>query len=115
MIILKKYRIDTFGDEQHVTVLERVKCPDCGGRLRPRGTAKRKIRDIYGNVQIYHIRRLRCPVCGAFHTAIPDFIVPHKHYSRQAIDLALTTERASCIAETSTVQQWAKLKKENNL
>ena len=112
MIILKKYRIDTFGDEQHVVILERVTCPYCGGRLRPRGTAPRKIRDLYGEVRTYYIRRLRCPVCGTFHAAIPDFIIPHKHYSKQAIEEALDQEQSdklsACAAETATIRLWVK-------
>ena len=112
MIILKKYRIDTFGDEQHIVVTERIRCPDCGGRLRPRGTARRKIRDLYGEVQVYHVQRVRCTVCGAFHTALPDFIVPHKHYSKEAIDQAVEckfeSKLSACAAETETIRLWAK-------
>jgi hypothetical protein len=65
--------------------INNLKCPDCGGNLRHYNKTKRKIKTKGGESFVVEIHRYRCPQCGKIHRAIPDDILPHKHYESEII------------------------------
>lgn len=108
MVILTNYHVRSENGINYIVSKERPMCPNCGGVLRPRDRTPRKVIDADGETTTYYLRRLRCRDCDASHLALPDFIVPHKRYSKQAIEMALTDANSSCVAELSTIQRWHK-------
>ena len=86
------------------------KCPDCSQIMKIIGSRKRTIKDIYGESYIFSLRRMRCEKCNIIHTEIPDCIVPHKQYSKSAINTAVKGECDYYIMENSTIFRW---KREN--
>lgn len=108
MVILSKYRIFSTNNKTYIIASERHLCPTCQGHLRPRDIKPRKVIDIDGKTYTYHLRRSICCNCGASHRELPDFIVPHKHYTKRAIEMALNDPNSTCSAETSTINRWIK-------
>ena len=108
MVILTNYRVRSDNGINYIVSKERPPCPTCGGTLRPRARTPRKVIDADGETSTYLLRRLRCRDCDASHLALPDFIVPHKRYTRQAIEMAISDVNSSCVAELSTILRWRK-------
>ena len=111
MVILTNYRIHATKTRTYIETEEVHPCSRCLGELRPRDTKVRKVIDADGKIYVYHLRRLKCRNCGASHVELPDFIVPHKHYTRRAIEMALNDTNSSCLAENSTINRWIKERK----
>jgi len=44
------------------------------------------------------------------HLEIPDFIAPHKHYSAEVIQQALSQNQSFCPADDSTIRRWRRKK-----
>lgn len=61
-------------------------CEKCGGRLRRRDKRRRIHKLEGGKKEWYIIDRLKCEGCGRMHNAIPDCLVPYKHYDAQLIE-----------------------------
>ena len=55
---------------------------------------RRKFRDVNGDRQTASIRRFHCVSCKRYHSEIPDFLVPYKRYSREAIEQVCLSDRA---------------------
>ena len=71
-------------------------CPECGVQMDYRDSRKR-IRCKKGGTRSWVlVSRFLCTVCHHLHTALPDFLAPHKHYEteiiREVIDGEVTTE-----------------------
>ena len=85
---------------------ETIPCPICNGPLRVRDVKPRKAKEANGEINIYYLRRLKCYNCGSMHLELPDLLIPHKHYTRSAIEGTLAGTISSCIAENSTIYRW---------
>lgn len=83
-------------------------CPDCGERMRVRDTKQRKVKNEIGEEFIFNLRRFRCGECKKIHLEIPDFITPHKQYSKKAIDNIISGKCDYYIVDNSTVYRWKK-------
>lgn len=108
MVYLREYRILSKNGNYYIISKENHTCPICHGPLRPRDIKRRKSIDADGEIRIYYIRRLKCRDCGTMHIELPDIFLPHKHYSRSAIESALSDPDSACPAENSTIQRWSK-------
>ena len=106
MILLSKYQILSRNNIYYIIPYESPLCPYCQGTLRIRDTKYRKAIESDGTVQYFCLRRLKCDRCGVMHAELPDILVPHKHYTRRAIESALSGTRAVCQAECSTIYRW---------
>ena len=111
MVILDKYRIFSANDKTYIIAAKRTPCPICQGYLRPRDIKPRKVIDADGMTYTYYLRRSICCNCGSSHRELPDFMAPHKHYTKRAIEMALNDPHSSCSAETSTINRWIKEQK----
>lgn len=60
-------------------------CPDCGAVLKHRDYKRRIMKSEGGIKQFIHIQRLKCKHCQRLHNALPDFLVPYKHYKAEII------------------------------
>lgn len=112
MIILTKYQIITRDNIYYVMSKEPRICPDCQGPLKVRDSKRRQIILATGEVRVFRLRRLKCPACGRLHLELPDLFMPYKHYSRNAIQQALSGSLAFCSAENSTIYRWNKERKQ---
>lgn len=72
------------------------------------GSRKRTVRDVFGEKYIFSLRRMRCEKCNEIHTEIPDCMIPHKQYSKNAIDTAINEKCDYYGMEESTVFRWKK-------
>lgn len=108
MVILRNYRIHTKGEIYYVISEETAVCPKCNGPLIVRDSKRRQLITTTGEVRPFLLRRLKCKHCNSLHLELPDFFVPHKHYSRDVITMALNGAMASCPAENSTIYRWNK-------
>lgn len=91
-----------------ISTREENVCPDCGNIMKVVGSRKRTVKDISGEQYVFSLRRLKCSKCNKIHTEIPDCIVPHKQYSKGAIDAAINIECDYFVMENSTVFRWKK-------
>ena len=98
----------------YVIPKETIPCPICNGILRARDVKPRKAKEANGEIRIYYLRRLKCYNCGSMHLELPDLFVPHKHYTRHAIEAALDGTVSSCIAENSTIYRWNREQKQKS-
>lgn len=83
-------------------------CPKCNGRMKVRDSKRRQVILASGEVRTFRLRRLKCQSCGLLHLELPDLCIPHKHYSRDAIEQALNGSLTFCTAENSTIYRWSK-------
>lgn len=60
-------------------------CPDCGTVLRHRDYRKRIMRTEGGAKHSLQMERLDCRQCHRLHNALPDILVPYKHYTAEII------------------------------
>lgn len=60
-------------------------CPDCGTVLKHRDYKFRIMKTEGGRKQFIQIERLKCKRCERLHNALPDFLVPYKHYTTEII------------------------------
>ena len=68
-----------------------------------------------GDCLTFRLRRLKCKKCLTLHVELPDLFVPYKHYSRDAIEQALSGSLTYCPAENSTIYRWSKQRAEQSL
>ena len=61
-------------------------CPCCGGKLFLRDHRRRHGKTYQGEVVTFLIPRLKCSRCKRLHNALPDCLVPHKHYVSEVIE-----------------------------
>lgn len=115
MIILSNYHILSRNGRYYVVSKESHTCPACQGPLKVRDSKRRKVILDEGEVRTFYLRRLKCMNCGGLHVELPDLLVPHKHYSRSVIEMALVGSLTSCPAENSTIYRWNKEREEKAL
>ena len=88
-------------------------CPVCKeGSLVFRDYCDRSVRYEGGESEMFHIPRHQCnnPKCRKIHRMLPDFMVPHKHYTEDVIsdavsdrlDLNTTNDAPSPV----TIRRW---------
>lgn len=112
MVISCQYRI--YKDKDGVLRMSGVPvsfCSDCQERLFARDSRLRTFFDIDGEKHLLRHRRLICRKCGRIHSELPDFIVPGKRYTADAVLGVFSSELSgegspSCAAENSTISGW---------
>ena len=60
-------------------------CPCCGGKLNYRDARPRIRKHEGGTADYIYIHRYRCKNCGRYHNALPDCLLPYKHYESDVI------------------------------
>lgn len=97
-------------------------CPDCGAALKHRDYKRRIMKSEGGSKQFIQIERLKCKHCQRLHNALPDFLVPYKHYTTEIISGVLDNivsaedlddEDYPCEETMKRWHQWLQLNKEN--
>lgn len=71
-----------------------------------RDSRKRVVKDSNGMPHIFKLRRFKCFSCDKIHLELPDFMQPHKHYSKKVIDSVVKGECDYCAADNSTIYRW---------
>lgn len=61
-------------------------CPNCSGLLKPYDTVYRIVRTKGGVIKRVKIGRYVCVNCGRVHRALPNYILPFKHYEHDIIE-----------------------------
>lgn len=64
---------------------ESCHCPDCGALLKHRDYKRRIMKIEGGQKHFIQIERLKCKSCQRLHNALPDILVPYKHYTAEVI------------------------------
>ena len=105
MIVSRNYKIREHDGMYYIVPSSVPGCPHCGGVMRIRDSKKRKLILSDGTVQTFVLRRYKCTVCGRVHLELPDIMIPHKHYAKEAIVETMRGER-KCAAEQSTIYRW---------
>ena len=60
-------------------------CPDCGTLLKHRDFKRRVMKIEGGQKYFIQIERLKCKSCRRLHNALPEILVPYKHYTAELI------------------------------
>lgn len=82
-------------------------CPSCNGKLKVRGSRRRKYINSAGETIVLVIRRLGCLTCQRIHHELPDILVPYKRYARKCIEAVVTkSPEISVTADESTLGRW---------
>ena len=108
MIILENYEVLIKNGAYYIKAKESRSCPRCGGNMYVRDSKCRQVISATGEEIIFRLRRLKCRKCKTIHLELPDLLIPYKHYSRDAIEKALSGALTHCPAENSTIYRWAK-------
>jgi len=92
MYILRdgEYKVSTPYKEGYLLITTTVgcdpNCPYCHERLCAHDWNKRCECCLDGTVNKYMVEDRICPNCGRMQRLLPDFLVPHKHYSTESIE-----------------------------
>ena len=105
MIVSNKYTKIERNGMYYIIPSSAPECPHCGGAMTVRDSKRRKLILSDGTVQMFVLRRYKCKICGRIHLNLPDIMLPHKHYAREAIIETVRGER-NCSAEQSTIYRW---------
>lgn len=100
MIVSNKYTKIERNGMYYIIPSSAPECPHCGGAMTVRDSKRRKLILSDGTVQMFVLRRYKCKICGRIHLHLPDIMLPHKHYAREAIIETVRGER-NCSAESS--------------
>jgi hypothetical protein len=94
-------------------------CPICGGLLKLHGSYPRCIIDKRENAHHGWIAQGYCAASNKYHSLIPSFILPYRHYEAEVIEEALTCNEASgdltlleSPVNNSTLYRWLRQFKE---
>ena len=109
MIVSNKYTKIERNGMYYIIPSSAPECPHCGGAMTVRDSKRRKLILSDGTVQMFVLRRYKCKICGRIHLHLPDSMLPHKHYAREALIETVRGER-NCSAEQSTIYRWNKEK-----
>jgi len=97
----------------------KVVCPKCGGHLKIHVTYLRHYKDSEGEQHDCWVGQGYCGDCVSYHSALPNFLMKHKHYEASVIEAALAKVEeegsyniSDCPAWNSTVRRWDKQFKE---
>ena len=93
-----------------------VVCVLCFGSLRYHDCYDRKTKDEDGHRHFGWIAQGYCKDCKVYPALIPDFIMPHKHYSAEVIEAVIAESESGrvveqfggCAADVSTMRRWIK-------
>ena len=91
-----------------------VLCPDCNGSMSLHGTYRRHCRDNSGKRHYGWVAQGYCATCVCYHSILPNFIIPHKHYNCGVIGSVIAAAEARwiveqsciCAADISTMRRW---------
>ena len=64
------------------------------------------LKDFFGELSHFFLRRLRCQTCKKLHTELPSIIQPYRHYASDVIQSVLDGNEAGCAADNSTIHRW---------
>jgi hypothetical protein len=110
MVIVSSYKVNHNESSGIFTITseEIICCPLCIGELAYRDSRLRMLKDLFGEVTNFFLRRLRCTGCKKLHTELPNIIQPYRHYSSDAIQSILDDSAAAsaCVADNSTIRRW---------
>lgn len=109
MIIIHNYKMVLKGKRYYVKNMDKeVRCEQCNMPMKVRGSKKRKVINVEGDIKYFQLRQLYCEHCKRVHLECPDIIEPNKHYMSEVITDAISNEFSSCCAESTTIQRWKK-------
>ena len=105
-----KKRLSNYTKKNYYIIIcdEENLCPDCERKMKIIGSRKRTVKDISGEEYIFSLRRMRCEECHIIHTEIPNCMIPHKQYSKDAIAAAINRQCDYYNIEESTIFRWKK-------
>jgi len=108
MIIATRYKIELVEGTELFKIrnLNAPLCPNCGSLCSGYDNRLRRVIGDDGQVVVYQLRRLRCPVCDALHIELPDFIRTRKRYAGSVIDDVLNGRGDCCPADDRTMRRW---------
>ena len=108
---VKEYKKESAGIIERAIREGKIICDEC---LCPMKVHSRYERGIKETGQQIKITMVRCKKCGKLHALLPDFLLPHKHYSGNEIESVIidgaTTpvSQIDTAASESTVRRWLK-------
>jgi hypothetical protein len=73
----------------------------CGGELKVKDRRRRTVSTLGGEVEV-HVRRLRCPDCGAQHRPLDAFLSPGRRHTLPVIEAGLYLATDISYAKSST-------------
>jgi hypothetical protein len=110
MVIITSFTLNNNPSTGIFTVMsdEMIACPSCGGPLIYRDRVLRNLKNLFGEVRRFLLRRLRCQLCKGYHRELPNIIQPFKHYDSEAIQCVIdrSPDADMCAADDSTIRRW---------
>jgi len=91
-----------------------VLCVLCMGLIKYHSCYRRHIKDEEGHRHYGWVAQGHCVVCNKYPALIPEFIMPHKHYSAKVIEGVVAESEegkviehlCGCAADISTMRRW---------
>ena len=65
--------------------MENCRCIDCNGTIKYYDRTKRFVKSKGGAKQFIFVSRFRCDKCGRIRRALPDCVLPYRHYESEII------------------------------
>jgi hypothetical protein len=84
----------------------RLRCPCCGGPLRPWGWARRRVVAMSGGPAEFCPRRSRCAGCGRTHVLLPADLWSRRWYGAAVIMAVLLLAAAAAAAGRAAARPW---------
>ena len=84
-------------------------CPECGMKLDYRDSRKRICRKKGGVKLWVLVSRFLCSACNRLHTALPDFLIPRKHYEAEIIREVIDGEETTETIDAETISRPAEI------
>lgn len=77
--------------------------------MKVRDSKRRLVKNVYGEIYTFNLRRFRCESCKKIHVELPDCLLPYKTYSKKTIEDVKSGKCDYYIVDDSTVRRWKKL------
>jgi len=87
-------------------VLRTATCPRCHCAYRQHQTRDRAAWEDGDHAQRILVLRIRCPVCGATQTVLPDFLTPYRRYLTPVREGVITGADAAPACDARTARRW---------
>ena len=95
MLVISAFIKEVIGELIYIRAKETARCPICNSELRVIGSRHRNVIMPEDGKQTFVIRRLRCRQCSRIHHELPDFMIPFKRHSANAVDKIISYDAST--------------------
>ena len=106
---VKEYEISSKEKISQLLISESIRCELCTRSMALHSRYTRRIKETGENIEINIVW---CSACRKWHALLPDFLLPHKHYSGNEIESVIIESESILMsqieteASESTIRRW---------